>query len=186
MSQEPAADLNSAMQRELRRREFRMFVADVRVDRDANVTEEDLDADDRDLQPQYSVEFAAPINASDESKESLALDEFHETVPISCLDHFTCYVKTVQPVEVPPTESLTPYADLFVEFQKTLGNFDQAVRQLVAADDLETAREVYQRASLDVLRCYNRALTTLQLNRLRPLQLQVVTACTPPAADHPG
>lgn len=45
------------------------------------------DADDRELQASYVVLFVAPAN-DNEAQIEAALDRFHSTIPVSCLEDF--------------------------------------------------------------------------------------------------
>lgn len=81
------------------RRQFAAFTALICVNRLVEVRE--LDSEDRGLQTEYQVEFSAPLLASDSAKVELALDEFHETIPVACLEHFEFRVAEVKQLEQP-------------------------------------------------------------------------------------
>lgn len=71
------------------------YTATVKVD--PQVPTRDRDHDDKSLRKWHTVVFAGPEVADEEKLIELALDEFHETVPISCLDHFEITVTKIKP-----------------------------------------------------------------------------------------
>jgi hypothetical protein len=56
-----------------------------------------LDGEDKSLEPSYEILFAGPEVADEANLRELALDEFHATVPINCLEDFEFSVHNIQP-----------------------------------------------------------------------------------------
>lgn len=83
--------------------EVRDYTATVTLKR--LVKKQHLDEDDKSLQDSYRVPFWAPSRSSQDTLREIALDEFHNTIPISVLEHFDIDVTEIKPEDESPNAS---------------------------------------------------------------------------------
>ena len=75
------------------------YMITVKVTREAGVTDDDLDDDDREQQPEGEYTFN-PLATSLRAAKEKALDDFHKTVPIGVLENYIVEATSIED-EVP-------------------------------------------------------------------------------------